>query len=347
MNMRFGEMAAFSRVETPTNGAFEWWYLDAETAGGEWRTVIIFFRGSPLSPDGIRASLGKIPCATEFSAFAISLYHHGRQLHYQFDQRTALDTRYATTPAGFTLGNPQASVEVDFIQGAATVRLACTSRVGAPVLGGTLVFRARPLEEPRGSEADEVRDPHTWNPIWPRCKVEGTLHLQEALKRTTVSFDGTGYFDHNHSTAPLHDERHAWYWGRAHLQAGGRESTVVWYAHAHRPHAATLLVWQGGVLVGASRSARLRMQHPRRHWMGLRWQRRLDLRDSGVQVLVDQHQVVDAGPFYHRFIADVTLHIPGQPPATGTAITEVMDPPRLRRRTWDVFVSMRIRRFAR
>ncbi len=334
MNIAFGARHAAPHALT-TRGAFEWWYVDALDAQGEWGIVVIVFDGSPMAPDYVRAIRTNNAGPQEFPAHFCAVYHRGvrRFAAYQLLAPGSLAARGDAATVDVTVGD--LSLTLDFMRGTGRIRGALASKLGFRRVELDLAIERITGCADRAEILTLEDSTHTWNPIWPAARVHGRL----ALDGTAHTLEADGYVDHNFSAHPLHEEAHPWYWGRA--RAGDR--TLVWYTWGAAADTAFVGEWRGDDSLASASDVHVEGSDWRRIAMGLRYAGRLDLKWGSRLLRVEHRRIIDYGPFYLRFLA--TLR--DERGAEHAAVAEYMHPRRVAARFFHVFVNMRVDRSRR
>jgi carotenoid 1,2-hydratase len=316
------------------SGAYEWWYLDALSDDGSTAIVAIWFAGLPFSPDYLTDhERGRAPSALDHVAMFAAVYRDGRQVCYTLNRypRTAFEA--SRDALQVRIGPNLLAVRDDVLE----------ARLDVPLLGGSRLTGqlalarpgARSLEALTGGEAGAD---HMWNPLEPDCRVDGRF---EYAGVAVDPFRGRAYVDHNYGRRPLTEGIKRWHWGRAHLDG----ATVVYYhTEPETGRDATLLaVVDGGAASTVDADARFAAADWRRRILCPRYPTVVRLDGRGVALESRVRSVLDWGPFYMRFLADVRATVEGQR-LEGPAITEYFDPRGLRARILRPLIKTRITR---
>lgn len=193
--------AALPRSE----GAFDWWYVDARTPDGD-ALVFIFARALPFFP-------------REGPSVNVALVRRGRPVLWLLEHHKEQVVR--TGEGRFTVEVGGSTLRVDRIPGALDLR----ARVDLAVPGdrrrltGTIAVRG-----PAAFEGEASRHPHRWAPLCPVATVRARFDFGGVPH---FALDAPGYLDRNLADAPLDAlgvDR--WTWGRA--RDGVR--CAIWYA---------------------------------------------------------------------------------------------------------------------
>lgn len=276
-------------------GAYEWWYVDALSDDAEWGVVAILFRGMPMSPDYLSAlAAGRDPVPADHCGFAVSIYHQGRRLFQEFRGVDAGDTFFGTNECDVRVGpcslqNTTADAWTLHID---TVHPDSPRRV---VLDAT--FRRI------GTVADDATPftaVHGWVLAAPLANIDVHLTLSDYGRvRTSSAWHGKAYHDHNMGRRAMQEDFRTWLWGRVHHD----ESGLVYLAtpDATEPFAFAATLDEYGITPWTS--VRIVAEERRLTMMGLRAARRVTLDGDGGAWTIDQHSILDDGPFYRRYLA--------------------------------------------
>lgn len=324
------------------SAAYEWWYLDAISSDGRTAVVFIWFAGLPFSPDALtNHERGRSSRALDHVAMFTAVYVDGKQIAYALNrhdkstfeaERDALRVRVGPNVLEPSSGN------------------GFTARIDAPMLfgGGRLVgeFELLPVVTADGvfPEGGTELD-HLWNPLAPACSVSGSLRLtgRDGSEGWSTAFEGVGYLDHNYGRRPLTEGIRRWSWGRAHLG----DTTLVFYQNEPMDGLveAVLGVVDSGENVPCS-DVRFTTSEWRRRILCPRFPdvMRVEGMREGAPVRMEarRRHIVDWGPFYMRFLSDVTANVGGRE-LSGFGITEYLDPRGLRARWLRPLIKTRIR----
>lgn len=328
------------------SAAYEWWYLDAISADGRTAFVFIWFAGLPFSPDALtNHERGRPASARDHVAMFTAVYVDGKQIAYALNRHP--EAEFAASREGLsvrvgpnTLGRDEDG--------------AISAVVDAPMLfgGGRLSGDLRVC--PSGTDGGGIREvegksDHVWNPLNPSCSVAGTLRLAGAdgSEKWSTEFEGRGYVDHNYGRRPLTEGIRRWHWGRAHLG----DTTIVYY-HTEPTSGSdesVLAVIDGSGAPADCSDVRFEATDWRRRVLCPRFPNAVAVSgqrgDDRVSFTARRRHVVDWGPFYMRFICDVTATI-GSRELSGVAMTEYLDPRGLRARWLRPLIKTRIRNVA-
>lgn len=333
-------------------GAYEWSYFDGMSADGEWGFVAIWFRGVPMSPyytaaiDRFTAGRGAPPSPADYSAFNINLYHRGRRIFFALHEGGApLSASPVTTDAAHGDNRIITSTSA---AGGRRYRLEIDTRLllGRKRLHGTIDVEAPP--PPAGSGGALTIDPTAagdwWVPAAPDAAFAAELSLGALGRERSIRFAGRAYHDRNFGGRPLHHISGDWHWGRIHSE--GR--VFVYFLVSSPDSADRFSCWrlfeEGRQEAG---SDRLTMERAlfRPHWTGLPRPTLLEAADeAGTRLEVRPISTLDAGPFYHRNLSEVTVRRQGMETLTGRGITEFLRPSRLGVAGFRPFVKFRVRR---
>lgn len=325
------------------SAAYEWWYLDAISTDGRNAFVFIWFAGLPFSPDALtNHERGRPASARDHVAMFTAVYVDGKQIAYALNRHA--ESEFAASREGLRVRVGQSSlVQRD---GGELVAF-----VDAPMLfgGGRLSgdLRVCPAGPDGGGIGEVAGDAdHVWNPLVPSCSVAGSLRLTggDGSEKWSSEFEGRGYLDHNYGRRPLTEGIRRWHWGRAHLG----DTTIVYYhtEPTSGPDESVLAVIDDSPIGVNCSDVRFSATDWRRRVLCPRFPNKVEIRglrgSERVTFTARRRHVVDWGPFYMRFLCDVTAMIGGRE-LTGTAITEYLDPRGLRARWLRPLIKTRIR----
>jgi len=324
-------------------GGYEWWYFDAIDTHSGYSLVVIFYQGNPFSNRYIRArdKSGNDDKAlpANFPAVSISVYKEQHPVYYSFTEFDKENARFSEKVPSVSIGGH--SFELDD----SGDLLSYSLKLSEELPSGDYIEASLNFESPHRSVPFEGGDTgsrgHTWNLVQPRADVEGRIQLFLGPDlQHDVTFRGKGYHDHNTGQEPMKDEFKDWYWGRFHFP----EHTLVYYAmnqkesHQYR---AWLINHSDLSIVREFRDFIL--QDKSRSLFGLKPAHKLLLSNDHVQILIQQNQLLDNGPFYRRYLSDAFLHLDDQDVQKVQGISEYIYPERIYRKLFWPFVDMRIR----
>jgi carotenoid 1,2-hydratase len=195
-------------LKVDRNG-YAWWYVDALSHDGLHGLTIIAFIGSVFSPYYKWAR--RHTTADPYQHVAINVALYGPKGRWAMTERNAqslcCDTdHFCVGPSHMRWENGELIIEV--------------AEYGAPIplpLRGEIRLRPRVMiASPFDLDPDAQ---HQWHPIAPFCDVSVTM------THPSLTWHGTGYFDHNYGSEPLESAFTQWDWSRAH----SGEETIVHY----------------------------------------------------------------------------------------------------------------------
>lgn len=326
------------------SAAYEWWYLDAISTDGRTAFVLIWFAGLPFSPDALtNHERGRPASARDHVAMFTAVYVDGKQIAYALNRHP--ETEFAASRDLLSVAVGPNSLERH--DGGELVAV-----VDAPMLfgGGRLSgdLRVSPTGEDGGGIREVAGDAdHVWNPLVPACGVAGALRLtgSDGSTKWSTDFDGRGYLDHNYGRRPLTEGIRRWHWGRAHLG----DTTIVYYHNepTSGPGESVLAIVDGSEFPADCSDVKFTASDWRRRVLCPRFPNAVSIDgrrgNERVTFSARRRHVVDWGPFYMRFICDVTAKIGGRE-LSGLAMTEYLDPRGLRARWLRPLIKTRIRR---
>ncbi len=347
-------------------GSYEWWYFDAVSDDGRDVLVVIFladFIFSPRYNAAVNTSLregSRPPRPAEFPAVAVCLYRDGRPRFRAVNERSRDDFAASTERPQCRIGQSGFRLDAATGQTARGARYLIT--IDEPLRGGrrlhaqlewTLTDGDFSARDERGADGNESR--HEWNMVAPRCRVAGSIDVNDGRGRRShaQTFKGTGYHDHNFDRRWMPATVDEWQWGRAHFTDA---TTAVFYRYRETsddaPVTTRLFIIENDALT--SYPARFSADSFRRHHFGLRYPRRVrfDAEEPGTlprnvvrgkaSLRVEQRRVIDASYFYLRFTGDALLDAGDGRVLRAPIITEHLAPRALRWRWLDWLTNMRI-----
>ena len=281
-----------------TPGAYEWWYFDALSDDGQWALACIWFLGNPFSPYYRLSALGKNADPYGHNALFFALYRHGCLHTYHFTRFAPGDVRAdETRPACLQFG-PNALTSSD---GRYALSLA-DENANRRTLAARLTFDAPPLVAHPPAD-DGGGDSHFWLPAAPHCRVAAQITLREPQNPDpqTITFQGSGYHDHNWGALPFARDVRDWYWARASLSDGS--ALIVYHVRHHgRPPISHLLHFQSGRLLAHDAAASVTLRRPRLNAFAAPYAARLDVRSGATQMTFTLGARLDSAPFYIRVL---------------------------------------------
>jgi len=331
------------------SAAYEWWYLDALADDGRTAFVFIWFAGLPFSPDALTDhERGRGARALDHVAMFTAVYLDGRPIAYALNRHPEAELTASRTALSVRIG-PNSLIQME--NGYLVTEVDVPLLSGGSRLTGSLVVRPGGGEPLRAAGDPDAQ--HVWNPLFPACRVSGPLCVrsQDGSVVWRADFEGAGYLDHNYGRAPLTEGIDRWHWGRAHIG----DTTFVFYRSEAAPvrggprarDTSVLAIVDGTdaasmcTEVGFEATAWSRRILCPRFPVELRITGRSDAGDARLDVV--RRHILDWGPFYMRFLCDVTATV-GNRAQSGVAVTEYLDPRGLRARWLRPLIKTRIRR---
>jgi carotenoid 1,2-hydratase len=345
---------AWHAVTAP--GGYEWWYFDAEAAGGgdgDLRVVAILFEGFVFHPGYLRAYAryrrrptrvapplpGDFPCA-------YFVVYRGSAIVAQFMTQVPAAAFIASGDrVDVTVGPNRLTTGAD---GALRLSLSgtpwvLTGRGPRALVGQTLsaelTFRPRlahgPMERAFLARSWSGAD-HRWVLANPLCDVTGEVTITGGAGPVRLAMNGRGYHDHNYGTGPIGPGLRRWMWGRV-LSPEGDHALMFHLAQPRdrRDPEELHLVEADGFGLRELSGGAASIDWSRATAAGLRFPARVR---AGPLTLSDP-QVIDASPFYLRLAYAATVR--GEP---ATAFCEVAYPHRLRWPVLGRMIEMSIRK---
>jgi len=276
-----------------TAGAYEWWYLDANDASGEWGAVVILFRGMPMSPDYLRAQskagkLGTMPI--EHCGYSVSVYH----------KRKRVAMAFRGVPAEHTTFNRRNGVTVglaSLLWSETTVL--CSVNTVDPQLEQSVILdiNLRNVDALASSDAP-FSDQHGWVLAAPRLVGTMSVELREGRSvMAKATIDVTAYHDHNMGRRSMQTDFSEWLWGRVHAD----DETTVYLS----TEGISAVYSIGASGINPWSDVEIEVSGRRPTVMGLRAPRTVNVRGTlqgeAREVVVQQQRVLDDGPFYQRY----------------------------------------------
>lgn len=307
-------------------GAYEWWYVDALSADGEWGVVGILFKGMPMSPTYLRdPSLMRAGCA-------VSVYYRGVRIAFSFTEQDLDTAVFDTDTVNVAMG--QCGVSID-----ATGRFTFGASVPCDNDGRAIDVRIIGTAQQKDAIPGMLVGMHAWVLAQPR--MPASIHVRICEAGNTVvehRFDALAYHDHNMGRRAMHNDFADWYWGRAHFEG----KTVV-YLSTPRSADAVSIVADVGYDGSISMWENIRMRYSaiQPTSLGLVCGRNIII--SGESALHGHTEIVcrnstacEDSPFYQRYISEWTLN--NQERALG--MSEYMNVSRLASRWIRPFLSL-------
>jgi carotenoid 1,2-hydratase len=325
----------------PHHGAYEWWYFDGidQQQGLAW--VLIFYQGNPFSPWYLQDPEAR---AEDYPAVTLSLYKEGDPIYYSFIEYDQNDVEFNTDLPDWRIGDHRLTFQQTDDQ-QWEYRLTLSDQLpSGDQLQGEITYRSTPMAEGWGdaiTNADD--DGHAWTLVQPRAQVEGRLDIVDAHngEQLHMELEGLGYHDHNVGQEPMQKDFTDWYWGRLHFET----TTLIYYvmqrASSHQFQAWLLDPTNHRVI---DTLKEVDLEDYTLNPFLLNSARKLELEFENHQALVQQHPIIDNGPFYQRFLGSGILHGEGEPPQTARGITEYIHPGRIEHKRYHPLVKMRLHR---
>lgn len=321
-------------TKKPSQG-YEWWYFDALSADKEWGIVVIFYDGNPFSPSYIDSSKGY---PNQFPAISVSVYKRGKPEFYSFleyeEGRFSWDDKVETGSIG---GNFFKRIIVD---GKLEYELQLIQALeSGHSINAKLKFTSNTLVDSL-IHAKSKGEKHFWNLIQPQAQVSGSINLTGKTDNHNIIFSGTGYHDHNTGHEPMKESFRDWYWGRFHF----KDLTLIYYVmnglDGREQHEAWLISKDGQKVLEKFTS--VETEYYQKNRFGLNVARKIKLSASSSRVTIQQHKLVDNGPFYQRYLSDAVLISKEQTQAS-TGISEYIQPEKIYHKKYWWMVRMRLR----
>ncbi len=187
-------------IDVPPRG-YRWWYVDASSDDGAPHLVVIAFVGSVFSPFYKRAVARGDADPMDYCAINVALYSRPNprwcmtELRQDEVQRDTHRLQLAATSLQWTGDR----LVIDVADRSAPTRLPLRGRIEvtpAYVTGQDFALTANAR--------------HHWWPISPSARVA------VEFSRPAMRWQGSGYFDTNSGSEPLHEGFDFWHWSRTH-----------------------------------------------------------------------------------------------------------------------------------
>ncbi|MEX2402959.1 MAG: hypothetical protein WD625_02435 [Balneolales bacterium] len=331
----------------PKPGSYEWWYFDGVSYDDRYRFIVIFYEGNPFSSKYIkrlsRNNSKDNALAKSYPALSISVYENDKPIFYSLSEYPPEDCSFSRDRIDIKIGdNTLTAINED---GDITYLLSLYENLpSGDRLNAELSFKSEDIERHLlGTGAENDGSPgHMWNLVQPKAKVNGRIYIYEndsIIHR--IKMAGIGYHDHNLGFEPMKDEFDHWYWGRFHFDMGtliyyviNRKGTQQHKAWLINPYNEELLMEFDDVILAKAKLNRFMLSS----------HRKLKFKNEQAQVIIQQDQVLDSGPFYMRFTGQATLHMDNHKSVVNsTGITEFIKPKRIYSRIFWPLVNMRRR----
>lgn len=274
-------------------GAYEWWYVDALDATGEWGVVLILFRGMPMSPDYL------CDPSSMHAGYALSVYHRGVRIAFAFGGHALEYCRFESDVPGVSM--PSGGMVVDETE----LRMHIDAPCGGDARRARVMVRM-PVSVDQEQLPWPQSDGHAWILAAPRLRADVNIAIDEQHGPVVRhEFSALAYHDHNMGSRSMPSDYRDWYWGRVH----GKDSSYVFLATPNSPDTSA---WFGRVtadgLVIPLRNPSMKLARPRISMLGLFHHRSIQfsgIDDEGHEHLVTCHNrvVCEDGPFYQRYIS--------------------------------------------
>jgi carotenoid 1,2-hydratase len=318
------------------------WYFDALSDDGRDAIVIIFFDNFIFSPRyNSQCQTGK-KAGKMFPTLAFFYYREGRILHRAMVEHPERAFAADAENPGCKIGTNSFKFDAAPYGKGYDVRIDAEMKTGRRIkanLEWLIVEGDRKIADGEGAQ-------HDWNLVAPRCDVTGKVELigREGPVEQTIQFRGTGYHDQKSDRRWLPDALQKSFWGRAHFG----DITAVFY-HTLDCGSDTpltkLLLSSTDKLTDVETYCEEKNFVRNMYW--LKYPKRVSFysRDN-VRLRLKQLQVIDANPFYLRFLSEAILTVGDGTPRKTQAIVEYLHPAALKHRWLDHLTDMRISRLA-
>ncbi|NTW55209.1 MAG: carotenoid 1,2-hydratase [Chlorobaculum sp.] len=341
---------AWHRLDAP--GSYEWWYFDAEDEAQGISVVFIWFAGFAFSPyylshykDWKAQRRADSPSPVDYAGFSFQLYKDGREV-INFIKEGPREL-FAAEDGGIGVRFEGNRFVYDPLRDEYRLTIDFAFPARDRSVHASFSFRPQHRFDYRLDTAlhDGVDFRHQWVLSVPKAEVLGVLDIRSITsnKREVQQFRGRGYHDHNLGIVPMYESIDRWYWGRAFSERYDLIYYVIYLrGRSSSPQAVMLLrdhesgepsVFDS-VSVSESRFTRGLFAPP--HARSLR------LQGGPVTIEVTHRKALDAGPFYLRFISDVTVDLAGERFERIDGISEFLNPAALNSRLMQFFTASRV-----
>ncbi len=188
---------------------YAWWYIDAISNDGQHGLTIIAFIGSVFSPYYFWTRARGPANPLDHCAVNVALYGPGGR--WCMTERGKGDVHRSAHslqigPSNLNWDGDALTIDLD----------EWTAPLPRRVRGQ---IRVRPkVSNQQGIDLDPDGR-HRWTPVWPSAQVEVVLNQPQ------LSWQGSGYLDHNTGLEPLENQFEQWFW----LRASTTQGPVVLY----------------------------------------------------------------------------------------------------------------------
>ena len=325
-----------TRTKKTVPGSYEWWYFDAVDKNG-YSIVVIFYEGNPFSKRYIQAlSNGRNHFAESFPAISISVYKDGKPLFYSFEETDTEFSNFGTEDISGRVGENSFTGTKDGDSISYNLQLNQSLPNGESISGEFIFSSASGSGIDSSNFNQGSANTHIWNLILPKCEVSGSLKIDSG-KPENISFNGTGYHDHNFGSEPMKESFDEWYWGRYHFNT----STLIYYVmnvDGEWDRKGWLIGDDGTVLKLDS----IELEDESLTFFGLSSARKLEFSGAGFEAVLQKDQLIDSGPFYQRFQGQVLAKVNGSL-MKAEGISEYIKPDRIYSKLFWPLVDMRIK----
>ncbi len=333
-------------------GSYEWWYFDAEDEAQGISLVCIWFAGFAFSPyymqhylDWQQKSRPDAPKALDYAGFSFQLYEQGKETLNFIKEGPAPLFESSGTDIAVTFDNNR--FYYDKAQNAYILEIDFDYPARRQKVSARLRFSS--LKRYSYSKNDTNNNGHVPRHEWlltvPRAGVDGTILLDDTLKKRTrtIAFNARGYHDHNLGAMPVHEYIEKWYWGRAYSDRYDLIYYVIYFRNnGYRPLALCMLhdnereEFMVHDHLDVQESAYTKGLFAPLHSRSLRFTR------DDLSIEIQQKNVLDTGPFYLRFGSRISFHLNGEHSGDLSGISEFLKPGRLQSRILRFFTRSRI-----
>lgn len=293
-------------------GGFAWWYLDLRNDRGDG-VVMIWSFGLPFLPGYLSAARRGAPQRPgDRPSLNIAVYRQGREAFYLLQELPPDRVSWTDGDRRWTFGD---TVLTSRLEGG---RRVLDGVIDCPVPGslrrlrGTVRIEGAATKPHPDAGADperatvETTSSHLWTPLV--ASATGRVHLCHG-DEVVAAFEGRAYHDRNGSSVPLDRLGLAhWVWGR--IAAGDED--LIYYVNVPETGAAPTALFfslgPDGVLAQRD-DLDVRWGPGSRGLFGMPYWPTLSVcRSDGRPLATIRRQgPVDDGPFYLRFLTEVTL----------------------------------------
>lgn len=279
--------------------AYEWWYADFIDKASGLSGVIIFYNGNLFSPAYIqsqRKSEGNFP--ENFPAISISIYKNNKPCFYSFLEFTKEEASYNENSNVVTYCIADNCMVFNSENRSLSIKLSQELASSDTIDLDLLFVPSSDFAEPNlNTPSVKNNSNHSWKCIIPSATVKGRIRVNSSAY---IIERANGYHDHNAGLEPLHHFFRDWYWGRVHLLQS--KETLIFYSYSIDKELRTngWIIDNNGAFSSLGEAS---YKSFRKNLFGLNRATKIGLAN---RFEIDLQSIVDKGPFYERYLCDVT-----------------------------------------